>query len=65
MTDALVVVAMVASFAALAGFVAICARIIGPDPEGVALSDGPDAIVDALDEDRADATADHVVEVSA
>jgi hypothetical protein len=39
MIDALLVIAMVASFVALAGFVAVCARVIGPDPEGVVLSD--------------------------
>lgn len=61
MTDALLVIAMVASFAALAGFVAVCARIIGPDPEGVALSDGPDAVID----DPAEDPADEVVEVPA
>jgi hypothetical protein len=33
MTDLLLVLAMVAAFALLAGFVAVCARIIGPDPE--------------------------------
>jgi hypothetical protein len=46
MTDLLLVVAMVAAFAALAGFVAVCAHVIGPDPEGVELSSGPDVVVD-------------------
>jgi hypothetical protein len=38
MTDVLVVVALIAFFALCAGFVAVCQRIIGPDPEGVRLS---------------------------
>jgi hypothetical protein len=46
MTDLLLVLATVAAFAMLAGFVAVCARIIGPDPEGVQLSTGPDPVVD-------------------
>lgn len=41
MTDVLVVVALIAFFALCAGFVAVCGRIIGPDPEGVRLSTGP------------------------
>jgi hypothetical protein len=46
MTDVLVVVALIAFFALCAGFVAVCARIIGPDPEGVRLSTGPDDVDD-------------------
>ena len=40
MTDVLVIVALIAFFALCAGFVAVCQRIIGPDPEGVRLSTG-------------------------
>jgi hypothetical protein len=46
MTDVLVVVALIAFFALCVGFVAVCGRIIGPDPEGVRLSTGPDDVVD-------------------
>ena len=49
MTDALFVLAVIVFFAAFAGFVMVCERIIGPDPEGVALSTGPDPIVDEPD----------------
>ena len=41
MTDVLAVIGLIAFFALAAGFVAVCARIIGPDPEGVTLSSGP------------------------
>ena len=51
MTDLLVVVGLVASFALLAGFVAVCGRIIGPDPEGVRLSTSARDLAGA-DEDR-------------
>jgi hypothetical protein len=40
MTDVLFVAFLVVAFALLAGFVAVCGRIIGPDPEGIALSTG-------------------------
>ena len=46
MTDVFVVVALIAFFALCAGFVAVCGRIIGPDPEGVRLSTGPGDTVD-------------------
>jgi hypothetical protein len=46
MTDVLVVVALIAFFALCAGFVAVCQRIIGPDPEGVRLSTGPEDVED-------------------
>jgi hypothetical protein len=46
MTDVLVVVALIAFFAICVGFVAVCGRIIGPDPEGVRLSTGPDDVDD-------------------
>ena len=46
MTDLVFVLILIAFFAAFAGFVMLCERIIGPDPEGVALSTGPDPIVD-------------------
>jgi len=52
MTDVLVVVGLVVAFVLLAGFVQLCGRIIGPDPEGVELSTGPTAgepEVDALE----------------
>ena len=49
MTDVLVVVALIAFFALCAGFVAVCGRIIGPDPEGVRLSTGPDDVDDVVD----------------
>jgi uncharacterized membrane protein AbrB (regulator of aidB expression) len=41
-----VVVALIAFFALCAGFVAVCQRIIGPDPEGVRLSTGPGDVED-------------------
>ena len=41
MKDLLAVVGLIAFFALSAGFVVVCARIIGPDPEGVVLSSGP------------------------
>jgi hypothetical protein len=53
MTDLLLVVAMIAAFAAFAGFVGVCARIIGPDPEGVELATGPDPV----DEDAVEVAA--------
>lgn len=56
MTDVLVVVALIAFLALCAGFVAVCGRIIGPDPEGVRLSTGAHDLID---------TADEVVEDSA
>jgi hypothetical protein len=40
-TDVLAVLGLIAFFALSAGFVAVCRRIIGPDPEGVDLSSGP------------------------
>ena len=46
MTDALFVLALIVFFALCVGFVMVCERIIGPDPEGVALSTGADPIVD-------------------
>ncbi len=46
MTDLVVVLALVAFFAVCAGFVGVCERIIGPDPEGVALSTGPEKVVE-------------------
>lgn len=49
MTDLVFVLALIAFFAAFAGFVMVCERIIGPDPEGVRLSTGPDPIVDEPD----------------
>ena len=48
MTDLVFVLVLIAFFAAFAGFVALCERIIGPDPEGVALSTGPDPVVDEV-----------------
>jgi hypothetical protein len=45
MTDVFVVVGLIAFFALCGGFVAVCQRIIGPDPEGVRLSTGPDDLV--------------------
>ena len=50
MTDVLVVVGLIAAFALLAGFVVVCARIIGPDPEGVRLSTGAHDLVGDEDE---------------
>ncbi len=50
MTDVLVVVGLVVAFALLAGFVAVCGRIIGPDPEGVRLSTGAHDLVGEEDE---------------
>jgi hypothetical protein len=50
MTDVLVVVGLIAAFALLAGFVAVCGRIIGPDPEGVRLSTGAHDLVGDEDE---------------
>lgn len=46
MTDLVFVLALILFFAVCVGFVMVCERIIGPDPEGVTLSTGPDAIVD-------------------
>jgi hypothetical protein len=48
MTDVLVIVALIAFFALCAGFVAVCQRIIGPDPEGVRLSTGAFDLVDEM-----------------
>ena len=50
MTDVVFVLALIAFFAAFAGFVMVCERIIGPDPEGITLSTGPDAVVDEPEE---------------
>ncbi len=50
MTDLVFVLVLIAFFAAFAGFVVLCERIIGPDPEGVALSTGPDPIVDEAED---------------
>ena len=50
MTDVLVVVGLVVAFALLAGFVAVCGRIIGPDPEGVRLSTGAHDLLGDEDE---------------
>ena len=50
MTDLLVVVMLIAFFAAFAGFVKLCERVIGPDPEGVELSTGPEPVVDDAEE---------------
>jgi hypothetical protein len=50
MTDVIFVVVLIAFFAAFAGFVTLCERIIGPDPEGIALSTGPGPIVDEPDD---------------
>lgn len=47
-TDLVVVLILIAFFAAFAGFVALCERIIGPDPEGIVLSTGPDPAVDEV-----------------
>jgi hypothetical protein len=46
MTDVLFVLVLIAFFAVCVGFVKVCERIIGPDPEGVSLSTGPEAIVE-------------------
>ena len=46
MTDVLFVAFLVGAFALLAGFVAVCGRIIGPDPEGVALSTGGEPVAE-------------------
>jgi len=45
-TDLVFVLALIGFFAVCAGFVMVCERIIGPDPEGVALSVDSDAIVE-------------------
>ncbi|MFN8028430.1 MAG: hypothetical protein U0W40_19340 [Acidimicrobiia bacterium] len=58
MTDVLVVVGLIAAFALLAAFVVVCARIIGPDPEGVRLSTGADDLVGEEDE-LLDSPTDH------
>jgi len=50
MTDVVFVVVLIAFFAAFAGFVMLCERVIGPDPEGVELSTGPDPIVDGVED---------------
>jgi hypothetical protein len=49
-TDLVFVLILIAFFAAFAGFVVLCERIIGPDPEGVALSTGPDPVVEPEDQ---------------
>ena len=46
MTDLVFVLALILFFVLCVGFVAVCERIIGPDPEGVTLSTGPDPVVD-------------------
>jgi hypothetical protein len=43
MTDVLFVLVLIAFFVACVGFVKVCERIIGPDPEGVPLTTGSDA----------------------
>ena len=50
MTDVVVVLILIAFFAAFAGFVMLCERIIGPDPEGIELSTGPDPVVDETED---------------
>ena len=50
MTDVLFVAFLVVAFALLAGFVAVCGRIIGPDPEGIALSTGAEPVVEDAEE---------------
>ena len=47
MTDLVFVLALIGFFAVCAGFVMVCERIIGPDPEGVALSAGSAGSVDS------------------
>ena len=42
MTDVIFVLALIVAFALLAGFLRLCERIIGPDPEGVVLASGPE-----------------------
>jgi hypothetical protein len=49
-TDLVFVLVLIAFFAAFAGFVVLCERIIGPDPEGVALSTGTDPVVDEVED---------------
>jgi len=49
-TDVVVVLILIAFFAAFAGFVMLCERIIGPDPEGIELSTGPDPVVDETED---------------
>jgi hypothetical protein len=49
-TDLVFVLALILFFVMCAGFVMVCERIIGPDPEGVDLSTGPEAIVDEPEE---------------
>jgi hypothetical protein len=46
MTDLVFIGILILFFLACAGFVAVCERIIGPDPEGVSLSTGAEPIVD-------------------
>jgi hypothetical protein len=50
MTDVVFVVVLIAFFAAFAGFVRLCERVIGPDPEGVELATGPDPTVDEVED---------------
>ena len=49
MTDLVFVLALILFFVLCVGFVAVCERIIGPDPEGVTLSTGPDPVVDDVE----------------
>ena len=44
MTDLIFVLALIGFFAVCVGFVMVCERIIGPDPEGVELSTGPEEV---------------------
>ena len=50
MADIWFVLVIVAFFGLCVGFVTVCERIIGPDPEGVDLSTGSEAIVDEPEE---------------
>jgi hypothetical protein len=47
--DLVFVLALILFFVLCVGFVMVCERIIGPDPEGVALSSGPDPVVDDVE----------------
>lgn len=57
MTDLVFVLALIGFFALCVGFVMVCERIIGPDPEGVTLSTGPDPIVDDPDNEPEEVAA--------
>jgi hypothetical protein len=57
MTDLMFVVVLGVFFAAFAGFVMVCERIIGPDPEGVVLSSGPDPVVDEPEDEPVEVAA--------